>query len=169
MDVEELRPEGGGPRPSKSVRGGWWSLALMGAGAFWLANFLISLTPMAAAYRSALSIPYLPMLVEAAVGGLIVGCAMAFPLARFPERIPGTGPLGKALVLGLGALVLLTVLLDGPSKLRSDLVDPGRWLLVSTLINTIRILALTLAMGLVARRRTGPTDPHRMTEGEAKS
>ncbi len=47
-------------------------MTLAGAAAFWAANLIISLTPSATAYRSALSIEYVPMLVEAAVGGLVL-------------------------------------------------------------------------------------------------
>jgi hypothetical protein len=39
-------------------------LAVAGGAAFWLANFTISRTPVAADYRAALSISYLPMLAE---------------------------------------------------------------------------------------------------------
>jgi len=47
---------------------GVWVPALAGASAFWVANLAISATPMAADYRAELSIPYIPMLVEAAIG-----------------------------------------------------------------------------------------------------
>jgi len=53
----------GGRRPPVLV------LAVGGALGFWLANFAISLTPLAADYRAALSIAYLPMLLEALAGG----------------------------------------------------------------------------------------------------
>ena len=94
------------------------------------------------------------MLVEAAVGGLVIAGAAAFLLMRFVDHLPGQGPLGKALVLAVVALVLLTVCVGVPSKLRSDVADPGRWLLVETVINAIRILALGVAVGLVTRART---------------
>ena len=38
-----------------------FKLAIMGGLAFWAANFAISLTPIAAEYRAAFSISYLPM------------------------------------------------------------------------------------------------------------
>ena len=154
MDIVEVPPSGTrSPRPTRPAGTGWWVPALAGGAAFWLANLVISMTPVAAGYRSALSIPYLPMLVEAAVGGLVVAGAVAFLLARYPERFPGAGPLRKALLLGLGALVLLTVLVEVPSKLRSDVADPGHWLLVATVFNAIRILALGVTIGLVTRAR----------------
>ena len=47
-------------------------LAAVGGLAFWLVNFAISRTPIAAEYRAALSISYFPMLIEALIGGF--GC-----------------------------------------------------------------------------------------------
>jgi hypothetical protein len=40
------------------------ALAIAGESGFWVANFTISRTPIAAEYRAALSISYLPMLLE---------------------------------------------------------------------------------------------------------
>ncbi len=124
---------------------------MAGAVAFWSANLVISLTPIAAAYRSAMSIAYVPMLVEAAIGGLLLAIAVALVLVRYPRRFPGNQPLSRALWLSAAALVLLTVLVEVPSKLRSGVSDPGHWLLVATVFNVIRVLALGLAVGLVAR------------------
>jgi hypothetical protein len=120
------------------------------------------MTPIAASYRSALSIPYVPMLVEAAAGGLVVAGALAFVLVRYRERVPGAGQVRKALLLGVGALVLLTVLVEVPSKLRSDVAgDPGHWLLVAAVFNAVRILALGVTIGLVTRARRTQGDRHR--------
>ena len=147
--------------PGRATAGGWWVVALVGAAAFWLANLAISLTPVAAAYRDALSIAYVPMLVEAAVGGLVVATVVTLPLARVPDRMPGHGPVAKAVLLAVAALVLVTVLLEVPAKLRAGVADPGHWLLVATVFNAIRILALGVAIGLAARSRTTRHDRHR--------
>ncbi|MGB8019695.1 MAG: hypothetical protein WCF04_00540 [Candidatus Nanopelagicales bacterium] len=109
------------------------------------------MTPIAAAYRSALSITYVPMLVEAAVGGLVIASAVTLVLVRYPERVPGTGPLSRALWLSAAALVFLTVFVEVPSKLLSGVPNPGYWLLVATVFNVIRVLALGVAIGLVNR------------------
>lgn len=154
MDVVAVPPrDSRSPSPTRSGGGGWRVPALVGAAAFWLANFVISLTPVAAGYRSALSIAYVPMLVEAAVGGMVVAVAVALPLARYPQRVPGTAPLTKAFLLGLCALVVLTVVVEVPSKLGSEVTDSGHWLLVATVFNAIRVLALAAAVGLVVRGR----------------
>lgn len=140
------------------MTGQWAVLAVAGAAAFWLSNLAISVTPAAADYRSALSIRYLPMLGEAAVGGLVLGGALALPLVRHPSKIPGSGPLSKALLLGAAALVVVTIGIEAPSKLTSGVGDPTHWLLVATSFNLIRILALALTIGMVAdsgaRRRS---------------
>ncbi len=160
MDGVEVQRSGArGPRPVGPASTGWWFPALAGAVAFWLANLVISLTPVAADFRSARSIPYVPMLVEAAAGGLVTAGAVAFLLTRFPGRVPGHGPLGKALVLATLALVLLTAFVAVPATLRSDAADPGHWLLVETVINAIRILALGLGRRAGHPRENDPARP----------
>lgn len=160
MDIKT--PDSGAPTtgPSTLGRRGWWPPALAGAVTFWLVNLLISLTPVAADYRSAMSIRYQAMLVEAAVGGLVVASAVAYPLLRHPDTVPGRGVLGKGLVLGTGVLVLLTMLVEVPSKLHADVADPGHWLMVATVFNAVRVLALAIAVALVVRARGNRHDAH---------
>ena len=79
---------------------------------------------------------------------------------RFPGRIPGVGPVRKALFLAVCALVVVTVLVEVPSKFGADVEDRGRWQFVATVFNTVRVLALGLAIGLVARARQTRADPH---------
>jgi len=147
---------------------GWLVLTLAGGAAFWSANLVISLTPSAAAYRSALSIRYVPMLVEAAVGGLFVAGVVALLLLRFPGRVPGGSVMRKALFLAGCALVVLTALVEVPSKLSADLDEPGRWLVVATVINAIRVLALGTAIGLLLRVRGVRAEHHRSASKESK-
>ena len=59
----------------KNSKGIWkkaFVLTLVGGLAFWLANFAISRTPIAAEYRAAMSISYYPMLLESLIGGLVI-------------------------------------------------------------------------------------------------
>ena len=161
MDVVKAAPTGA-KKPAKRTRAGWAALTVTGASAFWFANLLISLTPTAAAYRSALSIRYLPMLLQAAVGGLVLAGGVASILMRLGARVPGGGPVRRALFLALCALAIVTVAVEVPAKLAADTDEPGRWLLVATAINIIRVLALGLAVGLLARTRDiglGPPRP----------
>jgi hypothetical protein len=155
-DVDQGRSPVRAPPPGRPARTGWWAATLAGAVAFWSANVVISLTPTAGAYRSALSIAYVPMLVEAAVGGLLIAGAVAFLLTRLSARVPGGGPMGKALVLALAALVLMSVLVEVPAKMRAGVADAGHWLLVATIFNVIRIFALGVSVGLVVRAGTHP-------------
>ena len=168
MDVGEAA-RAGAARPMGPARSGWVPLTFAGAAAFWSANLVISLTPSAAAYRSALSIQYVPMLVEAAAGGLAVAGPLALMLTRFPGRIPGAGQVRKALFLAPCALVVLTVLIEVPAKFATDVEDPGRLLFVATVFNTIRVLALGLAIGLVARARGAPADHHHLLADKEKT
>lgn len=161
MGIVEMRSSATrDPGPTKSPRASWWVLTLSGTAAFWLTNLAISMTPIAADYRSALSLPYVPMLLEAAVGGLVVAAAVALLLTRFPDRVPGLGPLLKAILLAVGALVLLTAIVEVPAKLGSDLAEPGYWLLVAMVFNTIRFLALGVTIGLIARGQATRRDRH---------
>ena len=53
-------------------------LAVAGGIAFWIVDFAISLSPIAAEYMAAFSISSLPLaLVEALVGGLIIARAIS--------------------------------------------------------------------------------------------
>jgi hypothetical protein len=134
---------------------GWRATSILAVGGglgFWLANFAISRTPIAAVYRAGVSIAYVPMLVEALVGGLIIGFGVSFALLRFHDKIPTRSPILKALLLSLVALVAVTVLLEAPAKLLSAGPDPMRYFLIGTLFNAIRIPALGLVVGLLYDR-----------------
>jgi hypothetical protein len=134
-------------------KGTWtWSLvpALAGGSGFWLANFVISLTPIAAQYRAALSIRYLPMLLEALLGGLIIGFVVSCFLHRFFDRLPTRSPISKSLLVSLVVLVIATVLLQFPASLSAKTGDAVRCFLVGTLFNALRIPALGVAVGLAS-------------------
>src|SRR4030066_293464 len=74
-------------------------LAAVGGLAFWVVNFAISRTPIAAEYRAALSISYYPMLLESLFGGLIIGFWVSYCLLRFFDRIPTCDPIIKSEIL----------------------------------------------------------------------
>ena len=71
-------------------------LAIAGGLAFWATNFAISLTPIAAEYRTALSISYYPMLLAALIGGLMIGFCVSYSLLRFFDKLPTKNPILKA-------------------------------------------------------------------------
>src|SRR5512137_1365678 len=121
-------------------------LTLVGDLAFWLANFAISRTAIAAEYRAAMSISYYPMLLESLIGGLIIGLWVSYPLLRFFDRIPAKDPILKSVILSSIVLVIITILLGGPSSFFAT-NNVMRYFVIGTTFNVIRILALGIAIG----------------------
>jgi hypothetical protein len=116
--------------------------AIAGGAAFWLANFAISLTPIAAVYRDALSISYFPMLLEALAGGLIIAFCVSYFLLCFFDRIPAKSPIMKALILTFAALGIMEAF-----SVFAVLSHASIYLLIGAIINTPRFLALGLVIG----------------------
>ncbi len=126
-------------------------LTLAGGLAFWLANFAISRTAIAAEYRTAMSISYFPMLLESLIGGLIIGLWVSFPLLRFYNRIPGKNPIIKSVLLSTLVLVIVTVTLGGPSSFFAT-SNVLKYFIIGTVFNIIRITALGIVIGYVCMR-----------------
>ena len=128
-------------------------LTVAGGVAFWIVDFAISLSPIASEYMAAFSISYLPMaLVEALVGGLIIGCCVSYSLLRFFDKIPTKTPIPKALILSFVALVSIEVL--------STLINPSNasvYLLIDTGMNVPRFLALGMVIGHLYDKLNGGT------------
>ena len=122
-------------------------LAIAGGLGFWAANFAISLTPIAAEYRAALSIPYLPMLLASLLGGLIIGFCVSYFLLRFFDRIPTKNPILKSVLLSLVVLIIVTILTEGPARLLTTTSHAPRYFLIGTVFNVLRILALGVVVG----------------------
>jgi hypothetical protein len=118
-------------------------LAGVGGAVFWITDFVISVSPIAAEYRAAFSISYLPIaLVEALVGGLMIGGCVSYFLLRFFEKIPTHNPILKTLILSFVAMLMIEVL--------STLVNPSNasvYLLIDTGMNVPRFLALGIVVG----------------------
>ena len=130
-----------------------YKLTIGGGVAFWLANFAISRTPIAAEYRAALSISYYPMLLESLLGGLIIGFCVSYFLLRFFDKIPTKNPIFKSVILSFIVLIIVTILIGGPSFLTPS--DPLRYFLIGTMFNVIRILALGMAIGYLYNKIDG--------------
>lgn len=127
-------------------------LTLAGCLAFWLANFAISRTAIAAEYRAAMSISYYPMLLESLIGGLIIAMWVSYPLLRFFDRIPAKDPILKSVILSSFVLVIVTVLIGGPSSFYAT-NNVFRYFIIGTVFNVIRISALGIAIGYMCRRQ----------------
>jgi hypothetical protein len=136
-----------------------YQLTIGGGVAFWAANFAISRTPIAAEYRAALSISYLPMLVESLIGGLIIGFCVSYFLLRFFDKIPTENPILKSVTLSFIVLIIVTMLIGGPSSFFST-SDVLRYFLIGTIFNVLRILALGLAIGYLYKRLYGSASDH---------
>jgi len=133
-------------------------LAMAGGGAFWITNFAISLTPIAAEYRAALSIPYFPMLLEALVGGLLIGFCVSFFLLRFFDKIPTRNHILKSVTLSFIMLMIVTILIEVPAKFFTPMNDAFRYFLIGTLFNVLRILALGIVIGYLYKMLSKDTD-----------
>ena len=127
-------------------------LAIVGGLTFWVTNFAVSLTPIAAEYRAGLSISYFPMLLEALVGGLIVGFGVSFFLLHFFDKIPTKNPIIKSLILSSIALIIVTILLEVPAKFLTNTNDALHYFLIGALFNVLRILALGIVIGYLYQR-----------------
>jgi hypothetical protein len=129
-------------------------LAVAGGVAFWLANFAISRTPIAAEYRAALSISYYPMLLEALIGGLIIGFCVSYFLLRFFDKIPTQDPIFKSVILSSIILIIVTITIGGPSSFLAT-GDVLRYFLIGTIFNVLRILALGIGIGYLYDKLNG--------------
>jgi len=127
-------------------------LTVAGGFGFWLANFAISLTPIAAEYRAALSISYFPMLLAALLGGLMIGFCVSYFLLRFFDKIPTQDSISKSVILTFIVLIIVTILVGSPSSFLAT-GNVLRYFLIGTMFNVIRILALGIVIGYLYDRR----------------
>ncbi len=151
MVMENLTTELGNGEFSQEVNRKLYKMSIVGGVAFWATNFAISLTPIAAEYRAALSISYLPMLVESLIGGLIIGFFVSYLLLHYYDKIPTKEPVLKSVILSSVALILVTVLLEGPAHFLEP-SDALRYFLIGALFNVLRISALGIAIGYAYKR-----------------
>jgi hypothetical protein len=126
-------------------------LAAAGGAAFWIIDFVISLSPIAAEYKAAFSISSLPVaLAEALVGGLVIALCVSLFLLRFFDRIPGKRPIFKALILSF----FIMVMIEGFSALGNP-AHASVYLLLDTGMNAPRFLALGLVIGYLFDMQQG--------------
>lgn len=131
------------------------TLTMWGGVAFWATTFATSLLPVAAEYRAALSISYLPMvLVESLVGGLIIGCCVSYFLLRFYDQVPTKNPILKAGTLSFVAL-FLAVIMIGVAANRLEAGDELRYFLIGVMLNVPRFLILGIVVGYLYKRLYG--------------
>jgi hypothetical protein len=123
-------------------------LAAAGGTAFWITDFVIAVSPIAAEYKAAFSISSLPVaLAEALAGGVVIALCVSFFLLRFYYRVPGKKPIFKALILSFIVMVMIEVF--------SALGNPAHasvYLLLDTGMNAPRFLALGIGIGYLYKR-----------------
>jgi hypothetical protein len=130
-------------------------LTMAGGSGFWLANFAISRTPIAAEYRAALSINYLPMLLESLLGGLIIGFCVSYFLIKFFNKIPTSNPILKSGILSFIALIIATILIEVPASLFTPPSDAWRYFIIGAVFNVLRIMALGIVIGYLYDKLAG--------------
>lgn len=125
--------------------------AIGGGLVFWATTIATSLLPIAAEYRAAYSDWSVQSVwIASLFVGLIIGCGVSYCLLGFYDRIPTKNPILKSVILGLIALVIVTILIDVP---RSFLV-PGQsdalyYFFVGVMFNATRFVLLGFVIGYV--------------------
>lgn len=118
-------------------------LTIAGSASFWITDFIMSVSPIAAEYKAAFSISSLAVaLVEAFAGSMVIALCVSFFLLRFFDRIPGKRPIFKALFLTFFMMLMIEsfVTLGNPA-------DAYVYLVLDTAMNIPRFLALGLVTG----------------------
>ena len=122
-------------------------LTVAGGMAFWLTTIVLSLTPMAADYRSALSLSYFQtVLVEALVAGMIIGCCVSYTLLRFFQKLPTRNAILKSEILSFIALAILFIPVQVAAS-RAGNGDALRVFLIGAALNVPRFLVMGLVIG----------------------
>ncbi len=85
------------------------------------------------------------------MGGLMIGLCVSYFLLRFFDRIQTKNPMMKSVVLTFLVLILVTILIGGPSSFLAT-GDVLRYFLISTIFNGLRFLALGISIGYGYRR-----------------
>jgi hypothetical protein len=134
---------------SKEIRRKALIMAIAGGVAFWVANYAISLTPIAAEYRAAFSISYLPMLLESLLGGLIIGSFVSYLLLRFFDNIPTNKPILKSVILSFAALCIIEAF---SIFVNLNNASVYLFLLIGAGMNVPRFLALGIVIGYLYKR-----------------
>jgi hypothetical protein len=122
-------------------------LTVAGGVGFWLTNFAISLTPIAADYRAALSISYFPMIIESLIGGLVIGLIVSYLLLRFFNTLPTKSPISKSVLLSFIILIIITMLVELPAKYFTPMSGAWHNFLIGGVFNILRFLTLGFAIG----------------------
>ena len=89
-------------------------------------------------------------LVAALIGGLIMACFVSYFLLRFFDKIPTKNPILKSVILSFSAIVIIEVL-----STCGNLSNAYVFLVIDTVMNVPRILALGIVIGYLYDRLNG--------------
>ena len=129
-------------------------LTVAGGTAFWATTIALSLLPIAAEFRAALSLSYFQtVFVEALIAGMIIGCCVSFALLRFFGKRPTKNAILKSEVLSFIALAILSILIQVAASRGSG--DALRVFLIGAVLNVPRFLVLGFVVGYLYRRLSG--------------
>jgi hypothetical protein len=128
-----------------------YKLTVAGGVAFWIVDFVVSLSPISAEYMAAFSISSLPLaLVGALIGGLVIACFVSYFLLRFFDKIPTKNPILKSVILSFSAILIIEVL-----STFGNLSNAYVFLVIDTVMNVPRFLALGIVIGYLYKRLHG--------------
>jgi hypothetical protein len=131
-----------------------FKLTIGGGLAFWVTTIAISLTPIRAEFRAALSMDYVQsVLIEGLLGSLIIGFFVSFFLLRFFDKIPTKNPILKSVILGFVALGIVSILVGIAASRTSDTLHV---FLIGEVLNVPRFLFLGIVIGYLYKRLYGP-------------
>ena len=127
-----------------------YKLTIGGGLAFWVTTIAISLTPIRAEFRAALSMSYVQsVLVEALLGGLIIGCFVSYFLLRSFDRIPTKNPILKSVILSFVPYVINLILLGVAATRTSDALHI---FLIGAALNVPTYFILGIVIGYLYNR-----------------
>ena len=95
------------------------------------------------------------MIVQALVGGLIIGFCVSYSLIHFFDRIPTKNPILKSVTLSFIVLIIITMLIEVPAKFLTTTSDALRYFLIGAMFNVLRILALAIVIGYLYDKLNG--------------
>jgi predicted tellurium resistance membrane protein TerC len=87
------------------------------------------------------------MPLESLLGGLIIGFCVSYFLLRFFDKIPTKNPILKSVILSFIVLIIVTMLIEVPTKFLTTTSDAMHYFLIGTMFNVLRILVLGIVIG----------------------
>lgn len=127
-------------------------LTVAGGMAFWFTTIVLSLTPMAADYRAALSLSYFQtVFVEALIAGMIIGCCVSFSLLHFFQKLPTQNAILKSEILSCIALATLFIPVQVAAS-RAGSGDALRVFLIGAALNVPRFLVMGFVIGYLCSK-----------------